>query len=204
MPYIKKNHTTGLSWNPRGGDAKPAAAGAAAPAASAPAAAAPKAAPAAAAAPVKGAALFSELNKGGDITSGLKKVLKRVHFTCLFTIFFFFFLFERLLAARPTRTRRSAERSRRRKPRSYHIRLFLSCFFKSLLEKVVSAAKPAKPARCELNGTKWSVEWQVNAAAPVVVKSTAKNQTVYIYKCENCVIIIEGETDDFESVMFFS
>ena len=90
VPYIKKNHTTGLSWNPRGGDAKPAAAGAAAPAASAPAAAAPKAAPAAAAAPVKGAALFSELNKGGDITSGLKKVLKRVHFTCLFTIFFFF------------------------------------------------------------------------------------------------------------------
>ena len=69
---------------------------------------------------------------------------------------------------------------------------------------MVSAAKPAKPARCELNGTKWSVEWQVNAAAPVVVKSTAKNQTVYIYKCENCVIIIEGETDDFESVMFFS
>jgi pyruvate/2-oxoglutarate dehydrogenase complex dihydrolipoamide acyltransferase (E2) component len=73
-----------------GGDAKPASASSAAPAAAAPAAAAaPKPAPAAAAPPVKGffvesweklfadhglagAALFSELNKGGDITSGLK------------------------------------------------------------------------------------------------------------------------------------
>lgn len=32
----------------------------------------------------------------------------------------------------------------------------------------------------------------MNATQPVVVKATAKNQTVYIYKCENCVVIIEG------------
>ncbi len=78
VPYIKKYHTTGLAWNPRGEAAKvPAAAAAPAGAAAAPKpAAAPKAAPAPAAAPVKGAALFSELNKGGDITSGLKKITR--------------------------------------------------------------------------------------------------------------------------------
>jgi adenylyl cyclase-associated protein len=79
VPYIKKYHTTGLAWNPRGETAKTpsGSAAGAAPAAAAPKpAAAPKAAPAAAAAPVKGAALFGELNKGGDITSGLKKITR--------------------------------------------------------------------------------------------------------------------------------
>ena len=75
VPYIKKYHTTGLTWNPRG-DAAKVPSGAAASAAAPKPAAAPKAAPAPAAAPVKGAALFSELNKGGDITSGLKKVTR--------------------------------------------------------------------------------------------------------------------------------
>lgn len=77
VPYIKKFHTTGLSWNPRGGDAKAPAGGAAtaAPAAAAPKpAAAPAAAPAKAGEPVKAPMLFAELNKGGAITSGLKKV----------------------------------------------------------------------------------------------------------------------------------
>ena len=70
--YVKEYHTTGCSWNAKGGDAPktaPAAA-AAAPAAKAPAAAAPKKA----AAPAGG--LFAALNKGGDVTTGLKKVDK--------------------------------------------------------------------------------------------------------------------------------
>lgn len=71
--YVKQVHTTGLVWNPKGGEA-------AAPAAAAPkpaAAAAPKPA-AAAAAPSRPAmgGLFSELQKGGDVTKGLKKVDK--------------------------------------------------------------------------------------------------------------------------------
>lgn len=72
MAYVKEYHTTGVTWNPRGGDATAAAASAPAPA-PAPA----RAAPAAAAAPAAGGAgLFAELNKGGNITSGLKKVTK--------------------------------------------------------------------------------------------------------------------------------
>lgn len=74
--FVKKNHTTGLVWNAKGGDAKPGAAPAAAPAAAAPAPAKAAAAPAAAAAAGPGGAkaLFSELNQGGNVTSGLKKV----------------------------------------------------------------------------------------------------------------------------------
>jgi len=73
IEFIRKHHTTGLSWKNGGADAStfvgaaPAAAAAVAPK---PAAAAAKPA----AAPAVGAALFSELNKGTAISSGLKKV----------------------------------------------------------------------------------------------------------------------------------
>jgi len=66
--YVKRSHTTGVSWNPKGGDASAATVSAPAPAAAkaveAPAAAAP--------ADVK-KGLFSELSKG---TTGLKHVDK--------------------------------------------------------------------------------------------------------------------------------
>eukprot|EP00039_Didymoeca_costata_P028706 m.22002 g.22002 ORF g.22002 m.22002 type:complete len:459 (+) comp7313_c0_seq1:40-1416(+) len=71
--YVKQYHTTGPAWNPSGGEAKAGAApAAAAPAKAAPA---PKVAPAGGIGAAK-AGLFSELNKGGAITSGLKKVDK--------------------------------------------------------------------------------------------------------------------------------
>ncbi len=74
--YIKNHHRTGLAFTGTGdaSKAKPAAAAAAA----APAAAAKKPAAAAAAAggAPAGANLFAALNKGGEVTSGLKKVTK--------------------------------------------------------------------------------------------------------------------------------
>jgi len=69
--YIKKNHTTGLTWNPKGGEAS-ASATAAAPA-SAPKAAAASA-PASAGSAVPKPDLFAALSKGEGVTSGLKKV----------------------------------------------------------------------------------------------------------------------------------
>jgi adenylyl cyclase-associated protein len=77
MPYVKEYHTTGVSWNPRGVDVS-AYQGAPVPAAATPAAVAtpaPAVAPAAASeSKTSGPDLFGALNKGGDITSGLKKV----------------------------------------------------------------------------------------------------------------------------------
>jgi adenylyl cyclase-associated protein len=66
IDYVKAYHTTGLSWNPQGGDAATATP-------SAPSTAPPSTAPA----PVKSggaAALFGEISKGTDISKGLKKV----------------------------------------------------------------------------------------------------------------------------------
>ena len=79
--YVKEFHTTGTSWNPRGVNVSEysASSGASAPAAApAPApATAPVAAPKpAVAAPAPTANLFAALNKGGDITAGLKTVTK--------------------------------------------------------------------------------------------------------------------------------
>lgn len=76
--YIKNYHTTGLTWNPKGGEASAAAVPSAGSAPKAPAGGPP--APAATTAtttPSKGAdtaGLFAALNKGEGVTGGLKKV----------------------------------------------------------------------------------------------------------------------------------
>ena len=84
--YIKQHHTTGLSWNAKGGNfgglggaAAPAAPSGGPPPPGPPPPGPPP--PAAAAAPAKSgggdtSALFASLNKGGAITSGLKKVTR--------------------------------------------------------------------------------------------------------------------------------
>nr|KAJ3419850.1 F-actin-capping protein subunit alpha [Polyrhizophydium stewartii] len=59
--YVKQWHTTGLSWNPRGGDAKSLEAFGGG--------------PSGAAAPAGAGALFSEISKG-NVTAGLRKVDK--------------------------------------------------------------------------------------------------------------------------------
>jgi len=66
--YVKKYHTTGLAWNPKGGDVKDAKAAAAPAPTPAPAAAA------ASAAKPDTNKLFAELNRGAGVTSGLRKV----------------------------------------------------------------------------------------------------------------------------------
>lgn len=81
MAYVKEYHTTGVAWNPKGVDiSEYNASGGAAPAASAAAPSAAKAAaapkPSAKADAPAGPALFSVLNKGENITSGLKTVTK--------------------------------------------------------------------------------------------------------------------------------
>lgn len=73
QPYIKTHHTTGLSWNAKGGDA-PASAPAASTPAAAPAASKPAASSAAPEKKADTSGLFAALSKGTDVTGGLKKV----------------------------------------------------------------------------------------------------------------------------------
>lgn len=78
--YVLANHTRGLWWNPQGGDAAAASKSAAKPAAKPAATSSSSSASSSkAAAPKKTAGtkgLFAALNKGGAVTTGLKKVTK--------------------------------------------------------------------------------------------------------------------------------
>ena len=72
--FVKKFHTTGLVWSPTGADPKTASISASVPPHTA-TAATPTTTASTAQKPA-GPGLFAELNKGGEITSGLKKVDK--------------------------------------------------------------------------------------------------------------------------------
>jgi adenylyl cyclase-associated protein len=177
-PYIKKHHTTGLTWNPRGGDAKQlasashASGGAHPPAPAGPSGPAPPPPPPssslvgdAPAADKKAntGALFAELNKGDAITSGLKKVT----------------------ADMKTKNRDPNERS---------------AVVPAVQPKATSKAPAAQAGqkvgtpKVALIGNKWTVEWQHNNKE-IIIADTEPRHTVYIYKCEGSVIQIKGKVN---------
>jgi adenylyl cyclase-associated protein len=169
--YIKKNHTTGLVWNPRGGDAG-SFKGGAAPAASAaggpPPPPPPPSAPLTqagdsgsgkpAAAPT--ANLFAEINKGGAITSGLKKVTKDMK-----------------SKYDPSKSTVISETEKKT----------------ASAPKAAAGAKKGAP-KFELSGNKWLVEWQENNNN-IEINETELKQTIYIYKCEKSVVRIKGKVN---------
>lgn len=165
--YVKKVHTTGLVWNPKGADAK-APAAAPAPAA----AAAPTPAPAAAAAaPAPGAAakagLFAALNAAGDGGAsgfGLKKVEK-----------------SQMTHKNP------ALRGTSVVPGEHEPKPAAS----AAAPKAAPAAK--SPPVFELRDRKWVVEFQ-EGNKEIVIEADMK-QTVYIYKCNNSTIQIKGKVN---------
>jgi len=169
--FIKKFHTTGLTWNPRGGDAasaKPAAPAPAAPKAGGPPGPPPPPPPPAPAPSadtgkpvVNPANLFAEINKGGAITSGLKKVTKDMKNKW-----------------DPSKSSVIADKEEAKKE-----------------VKGKAAAGPKKGApKLELNGNKWIVEWQENNSA-IEISETELKQTIYIYKCEKSVVRIKGKVN---------
>jgi len=186
--FVKKNHTTGVTWNPQGGDAKAAAPSPAAAAGGSPppppgpppsvdflneppANAAPK--PAAAPATH---ALFSALNKGGDITAGLKKVAddQKTHKN------------PNLRAGSVVPAKETKE-------------VAPPAAMKAAANKFT-----AGPAKVALEGNKWVVEYQVGNSN-IVIDQTELKQTVYIYRCKNSTIQVKGKVnsvtlDDCEKV----
>lgn len=167
--YVKQFHTTGLTWNPKGGDAPSSA-----PASSSSAPSSGGAPPPPALPPVyvpepetssgsadtgKKANLFAELNKGGDITKGLKKVtndMKNKNRTDISSVV-------PASASAPKETKAPSKN-----------------------------AAPAKPPKLQLDGLKWNIENQVNNRE-IVISETEPKQTCYIYKCKNSVIQIKGK-----------
>ncbi|KAJ3323813.1 F-actin-capping protein subunit alpha [Boothiomyces sp. JEL0866] len=174
--YVKQWHTTGLAWNPKGGDAKSANIGGAAPA-SAPAGGAPPPPPAPTAAqleafstPSKPAApnpadLLGELSKG---TSGLRKVDKSE------------------MTHKNPELRAGSVVKATEKPGN-------------LDSKVVASAPkgnsaPKGPPKLALEGNKWVVE-NYNGNNEIVIDQTEIKHTVYIYNCQNSTIKVIGKVN---------
>jgi adenylyl cyclase-associated protein len=178
--YVKQHHTTGLTWNAKGGDALSFGGGAAAPA---PAAAAPSAGgppPPAGGPPPPGppppasaatdsssssadaadmSGVFAQLNRGGDVTTGLRKVTADMK--------------------SKNRTDRSGKVEEKAPAEKAPGRL-----------GVRAPAVPNQPPKLELQGNKWVVEYQTS---PVTITITEKKQTVYIYKCTGATVQIQGK-----------
>lgn len=170
--YIKNFHTTGVSWNPKGGDAasaKPSAGGA--PSGGPPGAPPPPPAGFADQAPKPSkpagggdmSSVFGALNKGGEVTSGLKKVTDDMK----------------------TKNRTDKDKTSSVVP---------ATSAKTTTEKAPAAAAKVKPSKFALDGNKWSVENFVGKK-DIVIEETEPRHTVYIYGLQNSTVQIKGKVN---------
>jgi adenylyl cyclase-associated protein len=169
--YIKQYHTTGLTWNPQGGDAKGAtpthSSGGAPP--PPPAGGPPPPPPVVTSAPAaKGpdmGALFASINKGENISSGLKHVPKEKKNK---------YMDKSAVPAGPVPGQKKEE--------------------KAAPKTTGAAAKKGTP-KLALEGNKWVVEFQDNNKNIQITETEAK-QTVYVYKSDNSVVHISGKINN--------
>jgi adenylyl cyclase-associated protein len=163
--YVKKYHTTGLSWNAKGGDAKSAPAASAPVATPAPSAGGPPPPPAPTAAQLEAfsgdkkpaaANLLGELSKG---TSGLRKVDKSE------------------MTHKNPELRAGSVVKAVEKPVA-----------------VPKATATKGPPKLALEGNKWVVENHVGNNE-VVIDGVELRHVVYIYNCHNSTIKINGKVN---------
>ncbi|EPT06234.1 hypothetical protein FOMPIDRAFT_1110430 [Fomitopsis schrenkii] len=175
--YVMDYHTTGLVWNPKGISVEEYQAASSGPAVNAGAPPPPPPPPppgppppvAAAPAPAAGgvAAVFAELNRGEEVTKGLRKVDKSemTHKNPAL----------RAGGVVPSSTG-SAAPKRPVKPTK------------------PQALAGKKPAKFALEGNKWMIEYQENESA-LTVENVELNQTVNLYGCKSSTIIIKGKVN---------
>jgi len=171
--WIKNYHTTGLAWNPQGGDAASASASATPGGGSSGGAPPPPGPPppamdfTSAPPPSAGshAALFAEINavkerqKGGK-TEGLRTVTKEMKSK---------YQDKTNLPAVASKTPAAAG------------------------PKKASQA-PSRPPKFALEGAKWVVEFQVGNRE-LIIDAPEPRHTVYIYKCEDSVVQVKGKVN---------
>lgn len=175
--YIKQYHTTGLVWNPKGGDAKSMMSSGR----SSGKQAGPGGPPLPPPPPPQGLfdditvtksaedtarnALFSDLNKGEDVTKGLKKVTADMQ-----------------THKNPNLRGSSVVAAKKEVPSS------------STAAKKVNPVV-SKPPKFELDGKKWIVEF-FKGNPNIEVDKTQTNQSVYVYKCENSTVKVNGKCNN--------
>lgn len=162
--YIRQVHTTGLVWNPRGGDAKTTfghGKGAAPPPPPPMGSMPPPPPPPAMGAPLVDqdanarSALLRDLNQGTDITKGLRKVNKDDR---------------SLLTPISDRSSRSKSPDPRTTPAMNRIPKF------------------------EFEGRKWALEYHNGSIQEQFnIQATEMNQSVNIYRCERIMVIVQGK-----------
>lgn len=169
--YIKKYHTTGLAWNPRGGDAASAGGAPAPPPRGGPGLPPPP--------PPPPADFFSESSKGGDdarlqllkdlsMGTDITKNLKRV----------------------------TADQQTHKNPALKSQGVVSASALPSKTTTSSNGVKqaPAKPPKFELEGKKWMVEFQ-NGRKDFVIQETEMNQSVNLYKCKDCLVQVKGKVN---------
>ncbi|XP_046362437.2 adenylyl cyclase-associated protein 1-like [Haliotis rufescens] len=167
--YIKQFHTTGTAWNPQGPPAAAPARGGAPP----PPPPGPPPPPPPAAVDSSGggaeqerAALFSQLNKGTDITKGLKKVSDdmKTHKNPA-------------LRQGPAPFKAAGPPKTAPKP-----------------EAKVAPAAVSRPPLTQLQDKKWIVEYH-NNNKDIIIDQTETKQVVYVYKCVGSTITVKGKVN---------
>ncbi|KAJ7738522.1 adenylate cyclase associated N terminal-domain-containing protein [Mycena maculata] len=167
--YVMEHHTTGLTWNKRGitvaeYSARTATGGAPPPPPPPP----PPAAPSAAANSEGGAAaVFAELNRGEEVTKGLRKVPK-----------------SEMTHKNPALRASSVVPS---SPGTAPLK-------KPIKPSKPSALSGKKPAKFALEGKNWSIEYQENEAG-LAVDDCQLNQAVNIFGCKHSTILIKGKVN---------
>ncbi|KAN0127539.1 Adenylate cyclase associated (CAP) N terminal domain containing protein [Lactarius tabidus] len=176
--YVMEYHTTGLYWNPKGisvseykASTSAAAAGGAPPPPPPPPPVPPPppgALPPASATGGGVAAVFAELNRGAEVTKGLRKVDKSemTHKNPAL----------RASSAVPATAVPAAASKKPIKPAK------------------PQALMGKKPAKLALEGNKWAIEHQENEAA-LTVDNTELNHIINMFGCKNSTIVIKGKVN---------
>ena len=162
VKYVKEFHKTGVTWNPRGIDVSAYSGSKIAAALPSPAPMAPVTSTASTPKPA-GPDLFAALNKGGNITSGLKTVTKEQQT----------WRAEYKGDAAPATP--AAKVAARNAP------------------VAANSVKGPPKLEFQNAGSKWLVENQTDKNGVVVVKITEMKETVYIYGCADATIDIKGK-----------
>lgn len=168
---VKQYHTTGLVWNPKGGDAKAVTVSATNGGPAAPPPPPPPPPPeisddVSAGSSDQRSGLLAELNKGEDVTRGLKKVTADMQT-------------HKNPGLRDTKPIPAKEKKSVSPP------------------KYGASTAPQKPPKFELEGKKWIVEFQRNNSGIVIPADQAEvNQSVYVYKCDGSTIQVKGKVNN--------
>ncbi|KAF8212397.1 cyclase-associated protein [Mycena galopus ATCC 62051] len=168
--YVVEYHTTGLTWNKRGitvaeFNSQNATGGGGPPPPPPPP---PLAAAPAASSGGGAAAVFAELNRGEDVTKGLRKVNKSE-------------MTHKNPALRASSVVPSSTGS-------------AGLCLKPMKPSKPSALSGKKPAKFTLEGKNWSIEYQENETS-LTVSDVELNQAVNIFGCKNSTILIKGKVN---------